>query len=248
MRIFDSSVPTHFLLTILSFMLKKLPKAKTIIFDLDDTLYDCSGTLVERGRRQTAKTLAQMINCTEDEAYHLQYDVEEKYGVKANIYEKIVSRYHLPPARATELLNEFIRIDVSNISLFPDVTDTLKLLRTQGYRLLLVTSGDSQIQKKKMDVLGLRDAYFNEVLISDRNNGQTKRDCFLDIIRRYSLKAEEIVCVGDKVEDELSAGRTIGMVTVMFEHGRHYNAYRKEPNSPFKPDYSIRHIKELLDT
>ncbi len=228
-------------------MLKNNPKAKTIIFDLDDTLYDCSGTLVKRGRRQTAKTLAQLINCTEDEAYRLQYDVEEEYGVKANIYEKIVSRYHLPPAIAKELFNEFIRVDVSNISLFPDVTDTLTLLKTQGYKLLLVTSGDNQIQNKKIDVLRLRDAYFDEILITDRNNGQTKRDCFLDIMRRYSLKAEEIVCVGDKVEDELTAGKSIGMVTVMFEHGRHYIAYLKEPNKSFKPDYSIRYIKELLD-
>lgn len=228
-------------------MLKNHPKAKTIIFDLDDTLYDCSGTLVERGRRQTAKTLARLINCTEDEAYHLQYDIEGKYGIKANIYEKIVSHYHLPPACAKELLQEFIRIDVSNISLFPDVTDTLSLLKTQGYKLFLVTSGDIQIQEKKIAVLGLRNAYFDEIFITDRDNNQTKRDCFQGILDRFHLKAEEIVCVGDKVEDELTAGRSFGMITVTFEHGRHYKAYLKEPNKSFEPDYSIRHIKELFD-
>ncbi|MBI5677614.1 MAG: hypothetical protein HZC52_03805 [Planctomycetes bacterium] len=71
-------------------MQKSSRKIKAIIFDLDDTLYDCSGTLVVRGRRQVAKTIARLINSSEEEAYHLQVEMEEKYGVKANIYEKIV--------------------------------------------------------------------------------------------------------------------------------------------------------------
>ena len=38
-------------------MLNNPKKIKTIIFDLDDTLYDCSGTLVLRGRRGLPKRL-----------------------------------------------------------------------------------------------------------------------------------------------------------------------------------------------
>ena len=52
-------------------------------------------------------------------------EMEEKYGVKANIYEKIVSHYHLPGTYAQELLEEFVHIDISDITVFPDVMDTL---------------------------------------------------------------------------------------------------------------------------
>ena len=96
-------------------------------------------------------------------------------------------------------------------------------------------------------MLGLNDNYFDEIMITDRNNGQTKRDCFKDIMKRYNLKPEEIVCVGDKIDDELTAGKSLGIITVMFEHGRHYNMYLKEQNKHIKPDYSIKQIKDILE-
>src|SRR3990172_7869992 len=136
-------------------MVKNAGNIKAIIFDLDDTLYDCSGTLVVRGRRHVAKTIAKLINCSEEEAYQLQLDMEEKYGVKANIYEKIVSHYHLPSTYALELLEEFVHVDISDITVFPDVMDTMTQLKVRGYRLVLVTSGDKEIQRKKIGALGL---------------------------------------------------------------------------------------------
>lgn len=219
---------------------------KAIIFDLDDTLYDCSGTLVLRGRRKVAKNLARLINCSEEEAYRLQMDTEEKYGVRVNIYEKIAALYHIPNTHAKELLEEFIHIDISDITPFSDVTDTLMQLKSQGYKLILVTSGDKQIQKKKIDVLGLHNKYFDNILIADRNNGQTKKESFLNIMQRYKLKPEEIVCIGDKIDDELTAGKSLGITTVMFEHGRHYTAYLKDKDKHIKPDYSVRNIKDIL--
>lgn len=225
---------------------KNSSKIKAIIFDLDDTLYDCSGTLVARGRRQVAKKIAELINSSEEEAYLLQLDTEEKYGVKADIYEKIVTLYNLPVSYARELLNEFIYVDISNITLFSDVLDTLIQLKTQDYKLILVTSGDKQIQKKKIDVLGLNDNYFDDILIVNRDNNQAKRDCFKEIMQRFKLKPEEIICVGDKADDELTAGKSLGITTVLFEHGRHYKAYLKEQYKCIKPDYFIKRIKDIL--
>ena len=227
-------------------MVKNAGNIKAIIFDLDDTLYDCSGTLVVRGRRQVAKTIARLINSSKEEAYSLQLEMEEKYGVKANIYEKIASHYHLPGTYAQELLEEFIHVEISNIILFSDVIDTLMQLKSKGYRLLLVTSGDMEIQRKKIDVLGLNNRYFDDIVITERNKNQLKKACFQEIMKRYNLQAEEVICVGDKIDDELTASKSLGMVTVMFEHGRHYNAYLKEQNKHIKPDYSIKCMKDLL--
>ena len=220
---------------------------KAIIFDLDDTLYDCSGTLVLRGRRQVAKTIARMIKCSEEEAYHLQLEMEEKYGIRANIYENIVELYNLPSTCAKEFLSEFIHVDISNITLFHDVIGTLIQLKTLGYKLVIVSSGDEIIQRKKIAVLGLNNNYFDEILIADRNNGYTKKNCFKEIMQRYNLKPEEIVCVGDKIDDELTAGKSLGIITVMFEHGRHFKAYIKEQDKHVKPDYFIKYIKNLME-
>ena len=228
-------------------MQKNPRKIKAIIFDLDDTLYDCSGTLVLRGRRQVAGKIARLIKCSEEEAYSLQLEMEEKYGVKANIYEKIVSHYHLPGTYAQELLEEFVHIHISDITVFPDVIDTMIQLKGRGYWVVLVTSGDKEIQRKKIDVLGLNNRYFDDIVITERNKGQSKKACFREIIKRYDLQPKEFVCVGDKIDDELAAGKSLGMFTVMFEHGRHYNAYLKVQDKYIKPDYFIKHIKDILE-
>ena len=228
-------------------MVKKAGNIKAIIFDLDDTLYDCSGTLVVRGRRQVAKTIARLINSSEEAAYQLQLDMEEKYGVKANIYEKIVSHYHLPGTYAQELLEEFVHVDISDITVFPDVIDTMIQLKGRGYRMVLVTSGVEEIQRKKIDVLGLNNRYFDDIVITERNKGQSKKACFQEIMKRYDLQPKEFVCVGDKIDDELTASKSLGMVTVIFEHGRHYNAYLKVQDNYIKPDYFIKHIKNILE-
>ncbi|MFO0795288.1 MAG: HAD-IA family hydrolase, partial [Candidatus Brocadiaceae bacterium] len=176
----------------------------------------------------------------------LQLKTDEELGAKANIYEKIVSQYNLPPYHAQELLEEFIHIDIADITLFPGVIDTLMYLKKQGYRLVLVTSGENQTQRKKIEALRLNGNYFEEILIAERNNGKTKKNCFQYIIQKYNAKPGEIVCIGDKIEDELTDAQSLGIVTVMFKHGRHYKAYLTGKDKYIKPDYSIKQIKELL--
>lgn len=225
----------------------KSEQIKAFIIDLDDTLYDCSNTLVVRGRRRVAKTIAGLINCTEENAYLLQQELEEKYGTKANIYGKLALLHGLPQTCANELLEEYIRVEVSDIALFPDVTETLLKLKSRGYKLFLVTSGEDRIQTQKIELLGLHVGYFDSIMITDRELGHTKRSCFKQIMQIHNLKPEEIICVGDKCDDELLTGKILGMITVMLEHGRHYKTYLKETHKQIKPDYSIKHIHELLD-
>jgi putative hydrolase of the HAD superfamily len=172
--------------------------------------------------------------------------MDEKFGVKTNIYEKIVTLYNLPIRYAQELLEKFVHIDISDITVFPDVIDTLIQLKIRGYKLLLVTSGDKQIQGKKIDVLGLNNRYFDDIMITERNKVQSKKACFQEIMKRYDLQPEEVICVGDKIDDELAASKSLGMVTLMFEHGRHYKAYLKAQDKYIKPDYSIKCFKDLL--
>ncbi|MBM4053150.1 MAG: HAD-IA family hydrolase [Planctomycetes bacterium] len=227
-------------------MVSDIARTKAIIFDLDDTLYDCSGTLVVRGRRRVAKTMAKLIGCSEEEAFQLQNEVEEKNGTKCNVYEHIVAMYDLHPSYCKKLLDEYIFIEISDISLFPGVTDTLIQLKRQEYKLFLVTSGERQVQKHKIDMLGLGNNYFDKILIVERNGGKKKRDYFEDIMQHCQLKSEEIICVGDKIDDEIAAGKMLGMITVMYEHGRHYKSFLQKREFQIKPDYTIKNITDIL--
>lgn len=227
-------------------MINDILGIKAIIFDLDDTLYDCSGTLVVRGRRQVAKTIAKLISCGEEEAFQLQNELEEKYGTKCNVYEYIVAMYDLHPSCGKRLLDEFMHIDISGIALFPRVIETLVQLKKQGYKLFLVTSGERQVQKNKIDMLGLGNNYFDKMLIVERDGEKKKKDYFMEIMRYCNLKSEEIMSVGDKIDDEITAAKTLGMITVMYEHGRHHKVFLQKHGMQIKPDYTIKNMSDIL--
>ncbi len=163
-------------------MTSKLNRIKAIIFDLDDTLYDCSGTLIS--------------NTTE----------------------------------------------IKNISLFPDVINSINKLRQIGYKLILVTAGVKDMQERKIKVLGLERQFDETVII---NNSSGKEGCFKDIVSKYNLNPEQVLCVGDKIKDEIAAGKSLGMFTALIEHGRHYNFYKSNTNE-IVPDLHLSNVPDLL--
>ena len=54
---------------------------KAVIFDLDDTVYDCSGTLIAASRRRAAEALVKGgLPMTVEEAFDLQRELAAAYG------------------------------------------------------------------------------------------------------------------------------------------------------------------------
>ena len=65
-------------------------RIKAVIFDLDDTLYDCTGMLVGASRRRAARAMVDAgLPMTVEEAYKLQNTVAEKYGPSSLVFDEI---------------------------------------------------------------------------------------------------------------------------------------------------------------
>ncbi|HHT9119695.1 MAG TPA: HAD family hydrolase [Candidatus Hypogeohydataceae bacterium YC41] len=228
--------------------IKKSKKIKAVIFDLDDTLYDCSGTLSRNRRRELARVVAKYKGCTEEEAVEfLQKDEEvRKYGR----YEGMAHRLGLPPAFLDEIQVVLQKSpDLNQIKLFSDVYPTLKALRGKGLKVFLVTSGNCDEQEAKMSQLGLSASggLMEEVMIVKRDGeGKAKRRCFQQLLEKYGLAPEEVLCVGDRIEDELAAATALGIPTVMLEHGQHYERFANSSQKEIVPDFFIKSIVELL--
>lgn len=162
---------------------------KAIIFDLDDTLYDCSGA---------------------------SFSINKK-GPTLN------------------------SIEINNITLFPDVINSINKLRKIGYKLILVTAGNKDPQETKIKVLGL-EKKFDEIFITNVSSG--KEETFKKVLNKYSLKPGQVLCVGDKIKEEIMAGKTLGMYTALMKHGRHYHYHKS--NTTDIPDIYIDNISDLL--
>ncbi len=218
-------------------------RIKAIIFDLDDTLYDCTGLLVGASRRRAARAMVDAgLPLSVEEAYKLQNAVAEKYGPSSLVFDEIAKEYGMGRSLVECALKAYNSDEVSDIEPFPDVVPILRQLRQEKYKLFLVTMGVHRRQEKKLEQLGIS-PYFDEIVINDQEVGLLLEDCFSGLIRKHNLLPDEVAVVGDRVGVELRTAKTMGMSAVQMLHGR----FKVEVplRSSEKPDYKIKHIYQL---
>ena len=222
-----------------------MAKIKCIIFDLDDTLYDCSGALVDAARRRAAKAMvAAGLPCTEEEAYHLQVDLTARRGPRYRVFDHIAEQYNVGRELVDAALQAYNRSKVEDIKPFPDVVSALRNLRTQGYTLFLVTCGVHERQEHKIDILGLR-PLFDEIYINDSEIGSALEECYMDLLTQHGLTPQECVTVGDRIHSEIRVANYLRMTTIQMIHGQYKSLLPK--NEFEEPDFRILRIGQLHD-
>lgn len=219
-------------------------KISGIVFDLDDTLYDCTDHLREAAHRRAARAIVGAgLPLTEEEAYQLQIKLMEEHGPRFKAFARIAEIYGRDRDFVHDLMRAYNEDEVGEIRLFPDVIPTLTKLRSMGIKLFLVTSGVYARQEKKIRLLGLRNS-FDRIIINDDDRGVTKEECYIDLMEGCGLPAEEMLSVGDRIHSEIRICNSLGMNTVQMIHGRFKDLV---PSSEVeRPDFKIGAISELL--
>jgi uncharacterized cofD-like protein len=218
-------------------------KINAIIFDLDDTLFDCTGLLVEASRRRAARAMIEAgLPCTEEEAYQLQKTLTERYGPYCHVFDEIAKKYNMDHSLVERAFHAYNSGEVANIKPFPDVIPTLEQLKSEGYKLFLVTTGVHERQKNKIELLGLG-PYFDQVVINDQEVGLLLEEAFRDLLETYDFSPSEVVVVGDRIGEELRIASDLGMYAVQMLHGRFKVETAVEVSR--RPDYKIKQIFQL---
>ena len=225
-----------------------MAKIKAIFFDLDDTLYDCGGTLIESARKRAAKAMVEAgLPCSGDQAYKMQIELFKSLGPMENIFDRMCNNLNCTKDERRKIVkagfNAYNSDQVEDIKLFPDVLPTLKKLKGKGMKLVLITSGIYERQSKKIKILGL-EKWFDLILIHDFEKDVSKFKKFKKAMNLLKLKPRNIVTVGDKISSEIRMANRLGIVSVRILTGR-FNKI-KPRNELEEPDYSIRKVSELL--
>ncbi|NQT53573.1 uridine diphosphate-N-acetylglucosamine-binding protein YvcK [bacterium] len=221
-----------------------MPKIKAILFDLDDTLFDCCGSLVESARRRAAQAMvAAGLPCSEEDAYQMQLELAQQHGPRFGVFDAMAAHFGMPSSLTEVALAAYNSGLVSDIEPFPDVPETLEELRAQCYKLLLYTTGVYARQQTKIDVLGFG-PHFDDILINDYETGQPREECFLHLLADHHLKPEEVVCVGDRIQSEIKTANSLGMFTVQLLLGRFSDLVPKSDLE--EPDHKVAAIGDLL--
>ena len=121
--------------------------------------------------------------------------------------------------------------------LFPETIEALAELKRLGLKLGIISNFDSRIYSvmQSLDIL----RFFDSVTLSSET-GYCKpdRQIFDAAVRALAVPASEILLVGDSLHDDVEAGMTAGLHTVLIDRDRRYREVRHVPH--------ISSLKEVL--
>lgn len=218
---------------------------KGIIFDLDDTLYDCTGTVFAHIVQHVSGATAKILGLPAKKVFAAYKKIlkKEPNFIKAThlLCHELDAGAHAHTACAQAEKIYFSAVGIKNLKPFPGVRQMLARLRKK-YKLGLVTFGGYERQNKKIDALKLR-PLFPFIGVDQYSKLElTKKECFEDFLKKFSVKPDEVICIGDKPVDEIKIANQLGMTTVRVLHGR----YAKIPPADDYeiPDYTVKKVTD----
>jgi len=223
------------------------PLIRCVIFDLDDTLYDCLGQRVRAAHRHAAQAMVEAgLNARVEAVYRARMQAFRQDPMLRFIDPEVSRRFRAedPDAISRAAREAYFNCPVGKLTLFPGSLPLLRFLAGRGVRNFIVSFGEPRIQHAKVKSLGLdREPSVEEIYYADRSNLLTKEAAFRTILRKTRLKANEILVVGDRPAREIRAGRELGMHTVRVRHGEFKAQMPVGPEE--KADYVVKDIAEV---
>jgi len=218
---------------------------KAIVFDLDDTLYP-EKEFVLSGFHAVSlwveKEFKMKRNIVKEE--FIKYFNE---GRRSNIFNLwLESKYLFSEERLQKMIYVY-RHHNPSISPFPEVKNVLSSLKKR-FLLGIVSDGYFEVQRKKLNSLGIRD-YFDAVVFSDqlgRDAWKPSTKPFREIIKRLRLFPKECIYVADNPLKDFIGAKKIGMLTVRIIRNNGIYSSTRSPSFEYAPDYTINNLTELL--
>ena len=203
-----------------------------VFFDLDDTLYDDSGSwrvsaaataglAAMRVRGMKAEPLTDAFLDCSDAYWRAMDPTEETRPILAIRTEHWLEAFrhvgyveNRPLAR--ELAHDYGRRRATGLALFPDALPLLAALRAAGKTLILITNGLQSTHIERIALLGLEE-HFDHTLISDAV-GMAKPDprIFHHALELAGCAASEAAMVGDNPINDVAGAQAVGITAFWF--------------------------------
>lgn len=224
---------------------------KTILFDLDDTIFDfhkaetaaISKTLKELSIEPTPQVLARysVLNLAQWKRLELgEIDRDEvKVGRFRNLFDEL--GVDASAKKAAKIYEKYLGI---GHYFLPGALEMIQSLSNE-YRLYLVSNGTACVQKGRIESSGIA-VYFQKIFISEIV-GYNKPDrrffdaCFAEI---PDFSREETVIVGDSLSSDIQGGNGAGIKTIWFNprHASLPEDSAQRPDAVYAAPEELEHV------
>ncbi len=215
---------------------------RAVIFDLDDTLYD-EMQFVKGGFKAVSSCISKN-NSNQNTVYRMLLDVLEKHG-RGHTFDIALKKLGLYSKKLIPKLVEVYRIHQPNLSPYPDVRTVLSALRKQGYKLGLITDGNVEVQRNKVEALKVKD-FFDCIIFSDEYGIEKQKPnpfSYQKAMEELKASARETIYVGDNPYKDFVNAKKLKIQTVRVLRGQYKNLVVAKTH---KADYHINSLGEVL--
>jgi len=199
----------------------------TVVFDLDDTLYDCYHQRVLAAHRYACRKLLtaglnRHVGRRLTVAYLLRLRIKlfRQERFLNTLDTRLCAALGLRGRTARRLAkvgrDAYFSYPVRSLRLFPNALPTLRRLHRSGVRVHIVTAGYFHIQRAKTRILSLdRSPYVEKIFYTGLTRGRGKKGKLRQVLRHEPERnPRRIVVVGDRPDSEIRVARELGMWAV----------------------------------
>ena len=229
-------------------------KPRAILFDLDDTLIDHSGTYQTCWQAAAERAAAIFPDLTpeqfleaKDEAARAYWDANHREGRldlrmgRRRVVEATLETLGLDTAHAAEIADLFHECREGGYELLPGAVETLEALREAGIKLALVTNGESLLQRSKLERFELARHFDHIQIEGEFGLGKPDEEAYRAALEALDVRPEEAWMIGDNLEWEVAAPQRVGIFSIWVDAAG--NGLPAE--SDVKPDHIVRSVREL---
>lgn len=194
-----------------------------IIFDLDDTLIDTSGSITPFVLKRALVSMVAAGLKVKDltKSFALIEELDKKTS-----HAKETLEFFLKDYDAKEFFLEkglkVLRSPMPRSAKVKPIKDAKILLRELilKHKLALVTIGNKTIQLEKMEKAGIDYSIFCNIVVCEYDCECNKGHFYKEIAAKQSIAAREVLVCGDRPEIDLMPAKNLGYKTVHFKNGR----------------------------
>lgn len=185
-----------------------------IIFDLDDTLIDTTGSLKPILFQNALKKMIDYGLDIADfqKSYNKLFELSKKYKTSEDVLiDFLKNRSNIQKYLDVGIKEIYTTLPQdAKIEECKGASKILKYL-ISSHTLALVSVGDRDRQFKKMEKAGIDYSIFCKIIISQDRN---KKPWYKEIFEANSFPKEKVLVCGDKVDIDLHPAKELGFTTV----------------------------------
>lgn len=217
-----------------------------IIFDLDDTLIDTTGSIAPGLLRNALRAMGEEGLALADfgSAYKQLLHLNRHHLSTKSALQEFLEIYEAPPSCFSIGMREIYEQPLFDLSIAPlEGAAELLLELAELHQLVLVTNGVEDIQREKIRRANLPIQVFSYLHFCQKGEGfdSGKKFFYAAVQKESKISPDQTLVCGDRITIDLSPAKELGYKTVQIKWGRGLG------NTGLKKDvdYTILHLREL---